>query len=53
MDSYRKKSAADAKSVLESGIADLDALTSSLVAMPYKGRDAVSKAEAAFCKSGE
>lgn len=53
MDSYRKKSAADAKSVLESGIADLDALTSSLVAMPYKGRDAVSKAEAAFCKSDD
>lgn len=48
MDSYRKKSAADAKAILESGIATLDALTSSLVAMPYKGSDAMSQAESAF-----
>jgi len=53
MDSYRKKSATDAKSILKSGITTLDALTSSLVAMPYKGHDAVSKAESAFCKSGD
>ena len=48
MDSYRKKSAKDAKVILESGVATLDALTSSLGAMPYKGSSAVSQAEAAF-----
>jgi len=48
MDSYRKKSATDAKSILESGITTLDALTSSLIAMPYKGNDAMSQAESAF-----
>jgi len=48
MDSYRKKSATDAKSILESGITTLDALTSSLVAMPYKGNEAISQAESAF-----
>lgn len=48
MDSYRKKSAADAKSILESGISTVDSLTSSLAAFPYKGNDALSQAESAF-----
>lgn len=48
MDSYRKKSAKDAKSILDSGVATLDALTSSLAAMPHKGANAMSQAESAF-----
>lgn len=48
MNAYRQKSAADAKAVLESGIATLDALTSSLSGMPYKGSDVMSQAETAF-----
>jgi len=48
MDSYRKKSATDAKSILDSGVSALDALTSSLVAMPYKGNEAMSQAESSF-----
>lgn len=48
MNAYRKKSAADARAILESGVATLDALTSSLASMPYTGNDALSKAESAF-----
>jgi len=48
MDAYRKQSSADARSILESGIATLDALTSSIAALPYKGNTALSEAEAAF-----
>jgi len=48
MNSYRKKSAADAKSILASGISTLDAITSSLGSLPYKGNDALSQAESAF-----
>jgi len=48
MDAYRKKSSADARSILESGISTLDAITSSLAALPYKGTTAMSDAEAAF-----
>jgi len=51
MDAYRKKSSADARAVLESGIPTLDALTSSLAALPYKGNDALSQAESAFVAS--
>jgi len=48
MDSYRKKSSADARSILESGISTLDALNSSLADLPFKGNDALSQAESAF-----
>lgn len=48
MNAYRQKSAAEAKAILESGIATLDALTSSLSGMPYKGSDVMSQAETAF-----
>lgn len=48
MDSYRKKTSADAKAILESGVSTLDALTSSLAALPYKGNDALSQAESSF-----
>lgn len=48
MDSYRKKSSSDAKAILESGISTLDALTSALAAMPYKGITGLSQAESAF-----
>eukprot|EP00581_Thalassiosira_minuscula_P007598 CAMPEP_0183703318 /NCGR_PEP_ID=MMETSP0737-20130205/1103_1 /TAXON_ID=385413 /ORGANISM="Thalassiosira miniscula, Strain CCMP1093" /LENGTH=254 /DNA_ID=CAMNT_0025930047 /DNA_START=44 /DNA_END=808 /DNA_ORIENTATION=+ len=48
MDSYRAKSVASAKSILESGVSTLDALTTALEAFPYKGSNAVSEAEAAF-----
>eukprot|EP00585_Thalassiosira_rotula_P007292 CAMPEP_0196136344 /NCGR_PEP_ID=MMETSP0910-20130528/4676_1 /TAXON_ID=49265 /ORGANISM="Thalassiosira rotula, Strain GSO102" /LENGTH=254 /DNA_ID=CAMNT_0041396611 /DNA_START=94 /DNA_END=858 /DNA_ORIENTATION=+ len=48
MDSYRKKSSADARSILESGISTLDALNTSLAALPFKGNDALSQAESAF-----
>jgi hypothetical protein len=53
MNSYRQKSAADARAILESGVATLDALTSSLAALPYKGNDVVSQAETAFVASLE
>jgi hypothetical protein len=48
MNTYRQKSAADAKSILESGASTLNALASSLEGLPYKGKDALSQAEAAF-----
>ena len=48
MNAYRQKSSADAKAILESGISTLDALTSSLAGLPYKGNDALSNAESAF-----
>jgi len=48
MNAYRQKSAADAKAILESGISTLDALTSALSALPYKGNTALSSAESAF-----
>ena len=48
MDSYRKKSSSDAKAILESGISTLDALTSALTAMPYKGTCGLSQAESDF-----
>mmetsp|Transcript_254 Transcript_254/g.504 ORF Transcript_254/g.504 Transcript_254/m.504 type:complete len:256 (-) Transcript_254:133-900(-) len=49
MDSYRKNSSAEAKAILKSGISTLDALTSSLAALPYRsGNDALSQAESAF-----
>lgn len=48
MNAYRQKSAADAKSILKSGVKTLDALTSSLTALPYKGSGALSQAESAF-----
>lgn len=48
MEAYRKKSAADAKAILESGVSTLDALASSLAALPFKGNNALSQAESAF-----
>ena len=48
MNTYRQKSSADAKAILESGISTLDALTSSLAGLPYKGNDALSNCETAF-----
>ena len=51
MDAYRRKSAADAKSILESGVKTLDALTTTLAALPFSGNDASSQAESAFVAS--
>lgn len=48
MNTYRQKSSADAKAILESGISTLDTLTSSLAGLPYKGNDALSNCESAF-----
>ena len=51
MDNYRKKSAIEAKAILESGISTLDALTSALSSMPYNttaAAGAISQAESAF-----
>lgn len=48
METYRKKSAADAKAILESGVSTLDGLASSLVALPFKGSSSMSEAEASF-----
>lgn len=50
MDNYRKKSAIEAKAILESGISTLDALTSALSSMPYNTSTAgaISQAESAF-----
>ena len=48
MNAYRQKSAADAKAILDSGISTLDALTTALSALPYKGNTALSSAESAF-----
>jgi hypothetical protein len=51
MDNYRKKSAIEAKAILESGISTLDALTSALSSMPYNtaaAGSAMSQAESAF-----
>lgn len=50
MDNYRKKSAIEAKAILESGISTLDALTSALSSMPYNtsAAGAISQAESTF-----
>jgi hypothetical protein len=53
MDNYRKKSAIEAKAILESGISTLDALTLALSSMPYNTSTAaaggtMSQAESAF-----
>lgn len=49
MDAYRKKSATEAKAILESGITTLDQLTSALATMPYyTGGAGLSHAESAF-----
>lgn len=51
MDSFRRKSAAEAKSILESGSSTLESLVMSLDALPYKGAGSFSKAESAFVAS--
>lgn len=51
MNTYRKKSSADAKAILESGVSTLEDLASSLAALPYKGNGALSQAESAFVAS--
>lgn len=51
MDAYRKKSSADAKAILGSGVATLDSLATSLAALPYSGAGALSQAEGAFVAS--
>lgn len=48
MNSYRKKSFADAKSILKSGTSTLDAIADALAALPYKGNGALSQAESSF-----
>jgi hypothetical protein len=53
MDNYRKKSAIEAKAILESGISTLDALTLALSSMPYTtstvaAGGTMSQAESAF-----
>jgi hypothetical protein len=52
MDNYRKKSAIEAKAILESGISTLDALTLAMSSMPYTTSTAaggtMSQAESAF-----
>ena len=48
LDSYRKQSSVEAKAILTSGVPTLDALTSALDAMPFRGNDALSTAESSF-----
>jgi hypothetical protein len=48
LDSHRKQSSVDAKAILTSGVPTLDALTSALDAMPFRGNDALSTAESSF-----
>lgn len=46
---HREKSLADTKTILESGLTTLDALSVTLSTLPYQtGGDSLSKAEAAF-----